>query len=331
MAEDEQGKSFSRAPTRQRGDPNPSRQEGCRLAVKGSELVVDLANLGRTLLRVKAARRVTVFPDDVFLVSYPRSGNTWIRFLVASLLSPENPPTFSTLGRIVPEVYAHTDWELKRYPRPRVIKSHEYFDPRYPKLVYIVRDPRDVALSSYHFLQRRGEIPEAYPIDRFVSRWCTGELWWGQSWGDNVGSWLGSRLNSPDFLLVRYEDLKASPESELGRIATFLGIAAGRQQIVQAVQLGSVDRMRELEHKEPKARPFGVTARPEIPFVRSASVGTWKSALPEIAVKIIEERWGPLMSWLGYELRVVCLEQVTDKLDKFISLLNGRSSRTRSS
>src|ERR1700752_3256978 len=99
----------------------------------------------------KANRNFRVYADDTMVVSYPRSGNTWTRFLVANLLHPNEEVTFANIERLIPDTSSISNRALKRIARPRVIKSHEYFDHRYPKTIYIVPDPRDVALSYYDF------------------------------------------------------------------------------------------------------------------------------------------------------------------------------------
>src|SRR5881397_1861057 len=96
--------------------------------------------------RVIAGRRLTVFPDDVFIVSYPRSGNTWTRFLVGNLVYQDEPVTFANIESRIPEIYLFPDRVLRSLPRPRMLKSHECFDPRYQRVIYIVRDPRDVVV-----------------------------------------------------------------------------------------------------------------------------------------------------------------------------------------
>ena len=57
---------------------------------------------------------------------------------------------------IIPDIYKNTEKDLKVIKRPRVLKSHEYYDPRQKKLIYLVRDPRDVVISYYH-CESRGE------------------------------------------------------------------------------------------------------------------------------------------------------------------------------
>src|SRR5215468_2315878 len=124
------------------------------------------AQAGRVLTgRQMAGRGVTVFPDDVFLVSYPRSGNTWARFLVSNLVHPGEPTTFANVESRIPEIYFNPDHVMRRLPRPRVLKSHECFQPHYPRVIYIARDPRDVAVSSYHPNVKAGNIADDYPID----------------------------------------------------------------------------------------------------------------------------------------------------------------------
>ena len=127
----------------------------------------------RTLLE----REITIFDDDVFLTSYPRSGNTWTRFLVGNFVNPNEPVTFLNVERLVPDMYKTADWVLRRRPRPRVLKSHECFDARYRRVIYIVRDPRDVAISNYHWEMKLRSIPEGCPIGEFVPRWMGGEFW----------------------------------------------------------------------------------------------------------------------------------------------------------
>src|SRR5271169_1782765 len=99
-------------------------------------------------------RRLIVDKDDTFLVSYPKSGNTWVRMLIANFLSPDKPADFRDMNRLVPDPGAQTKRHFAKMPRPRVIKSHSVFDPRFPRVIYIVRDPRDVVISEYHYQRK---------------------------------------------------------------------------------------------------------------------------------------------------------------------------------
>jgi hypothetical protein len=269
-----------------------------------------IAQVGRVLTgRQMAGRNLTVFPDDVFLVSYPRSGNTWTRFLIGNLIYQDEPVTFANIESRLPEIYFNPDRVLRRLPRPRILKSHECFQPHYRRIIYIVRDPRDVAVSFYHHNIKAGNIAEDYAIADFVPRFIDGEfdVKWG-SWSDHVLSWTLLRQNSLDFLLLRYESVKERQETELARVAAFLrersfrAIDASREKLQRAIDLSSPDRMRELEKQQASQWVLTRETRSDKPFVRSAMTGGWKTQLPEQSVTAIEAAWGAVMQTLGYAL-----------------------------
>jgi len=252
----------------------------------------------------KAERNFAVFPDDVFVVSYPRSGNTWTRFLIANLAHPGEIVSFANIERLIPDTSSQSNRALKRTPRPRIIKTHEYFDHRYRKMIYIVRDPRDVALSLYNFQRKYRQIPDDYPLDASVDDFVCGNLIskdWG-TWGENVASWLYTRSNSTDFLLLRYEDMLADTPRELARIARHLGIEASSERLQSVINQCSADRMREMEKREENEWVATKKHRKDIPFVGVAKAGGWRTNLPQSCVAQIESAWGELMTRLGYEL-----------------------------
>jgi len=253
--------------------------------------------------RQAAARGLTVYPDDTFLVSFPRSGNTWTRFLVCNLLNPDDPVNFAQLESRIPEIYDVTDRALRAFPRPRMIKSHESFDPRYKKIIYIVRDPRDVLLSYYEFQLKRRVITEECSLEDFVPRFMDSEFEPKTgSWRDHVVSWISTRGGQKNFLQLRYEDMLANTERESTKIASFLGIDAKAERIARAVELSSADRMRKLESEQSGEWKETKETRQDKPFVRTATAGGWKSALPEHCVAEIESAWGDVMRSVGYEL-----------------------------
>lgn len=247
-----------------------------------------------------AERSMAVYPDDTFIVSYPRSGNTWTRFLIANLLHPEEPVTFATIESVIPDAAALSSRSMKRVPRPRMVKTHEYFDPRYRKLIYLVRDPRDVAVSLFQFRRKSGLIGDSCSIERYVSeRFIKGDL--DVSWAEHVGSWLGARQKHPGFLLVRYEDLQGDVTAQLLRMAGFLGVDATADRVATAVERSRAERMRKLEKTEHELWVTTKGRRTDIPFVGVATSGRWSESLPKSAAALIESEWGELMTSLGYQ------------------------------
>lgn len=250
-------------------------------------------------------RAVKVRPDDSFLVSYPRSGNTWLRFLVANVLSAEERVDFEAIERRIPDVYVVREREIETRSDRRIFKSHEYLDPRYPRVVYIHRDPRDVALSYYYYHLKIGAIPDDHPMDQFVADFVAGDLDPFGSWSEHVGEWLGAGGQDTQFLPLSYEKLLADTVSELSRVCEFLELTANDDTIRDAVAKSSAESMRRAEaaHRENDRSMYSSywrKGRKDISFVRGATSGQGTAQLPHSAVDMIETSWGHFMRELGY-------------------------------
>ncbi len=254
----------------------------------------------KVALNLERGRQLTVFEDDIFLVSYPKSGNTWTKFLVANLYDRKHATTFSSIDRVIPDIYMSTGKALENMARPRILKSHECFDPRYKKVIYIVRDPRDVSLSYYHHWIKFYGLADDYPLDKFIVRFIRGELDPYGSWGENVGSWLGARQQDDNFLLIRYEDLLEHTERELAKTAAFLSWTVSQADIGKAIMLCSPDNMRRLEQDESQAVRFLKKSRADKFFVRNAKAGAWRTELSSQTAGAIQSAWGKLMQDLNY-------------------------------
>ena len=264
-----------------------------------------------------AGRSFHVHADDTFLVSYPKSGSTWARFLLAALANPNETVDFRSIDRLLPSIAAQSKRQLRHTPRPRLLKSHEYFDVRYRNVIYVVRDPRDVVLSQYRFFLKRGAIDEGYSMDRYVDRFVAGDLNDYGSWGENVGTWLVAQHGGKRFLLLRYEDLLRQTAQELARVAAFLGLPASQEHLNRCVEMGAAERMRELEKKD-GGTSVVAAGRRDVPFVGAAKAGGWKSKLAPQHVAQIEAAWGPLMQHLGYELASQPVEPASQILNAIV-------------
>jgi len=239
--------------------------------------------------------------SDVMLVGYPKSGNTWLNFLLASLISPAvEDVDFLSIEDIVSDIYFNDGLSLRSRLRPRLFKSHEPYNQHYKKVIYIVRDPRSVAVSYYYHHIKLKIFDESYSLDSFVKDFIFGKLDSFGTWGNHVDGWL-PRLGQSNMKLVKYEDLKSTPMDILSDLTDLLSMTFGEKKdasmIQQSINWCSADNMRHLEEKcFSKHSSFKETRR-DISFVRS---GQTRVSLSLSSKSLIESEWERPMKELGY-------------------------------
>lgn len=249
-------------------------------------------------------KKFQVFDDDTFLVGYPKSGNTWLQFQMASLLSENvEDVDYLHLHTIVPDIHYVDAATIAQMKRPRVMKSHFPFRDEYRRVIYIVRDPRDVVISYYfHFLKIR-KIDDAYPLEKFVERFIKGEVDEFGVWNEHVHGWM--RLeNDPsiDYMLIRYEDMLSDNLQVLTKVSEFFKKEVSEQRLNSIIQHCSIGNMKSMEKKQINEIEVFKNVRKDIAFVRKGKSGDWRKTLPDSSQNIIVDSWGDLMSKLGYAL-----------------------------
>ncbi len=275
----------------------------------------------------------------VWLASFPKSGNTWLRLLLANLLyADEQPvdinhitlPGSSPISRHAIEALTLIDTSLLTHSevdrlRPQwtrlatadatersYIKTHDLWrlnaagEPILGRLthsvaMYVVRDPRDVAVSlSHHFgcsLDKAigylndgsgdaGRVPRRYAA-RFDS-----VLY---SWSQHVSSWLEQR--EVPVHLLRYEDLLANGAAAFAEAVAFLGLDVPAQAIERAVHFAAFDQLQRQEQTHGFREKLG---RASAPFFRSGRAGAWSEVLSPAQQERIVCAHRPLMERLGY-------------------------------
>jgi hypothetical protein len=238
----------------------------------------------RQLLRVKWSHR-GLRANDVFVASYPRSGNAWLAFVALELAGRQ--PTFDSVRFEVPDAGVHS--RTSRAPSlvpggGRFVKTHEPYQPAYRRAIHLVRDPRDVALSFFRYLQRHGELvvqpsdDVSASFDRYLDAFIAGRLSPHGTWQSHLESWLrAERSGRAQVLRVRYEDLRADPVAQIGRVAGWLKFDVSAERIAEISQSTSLERMREAEQRS-DPRVFG-RVRPEIAYVGPGALGGWRKSL----------------------------------------------------
>lgn len=234
--------------------------------------------------------------DDLFVVEFPKSGVTWLTFLVANVNAQLNGDpravTFFNVNDFVPDVQSVRHIGPARSPLPgyRCFKSHAPYVAAYRKVIYLVRDPRHVMVSYWTFLQAlgwwRGSLEQLIAHPRYGIR----------AWVKHVEGWLHGVDAASSFAVLRYEDLTADTAAELSRLYTLLGLPVTSAMIALAIERSSIARMRELEAQFAAGHP----ALRGVEFVRREPVGGARIALPDTLRERIEREAAPTMKQLGY-------------------------------
>lgn len=270
-----------------------------------------------------------------WLASYPKSGNTWLRLALASLHRGGAPPDFAAdddfagiasdrgsfdalldvdsadltpdeIEGLRPRFY---ELEAARSPAPQLRKVHDAWtrtasgEPLFPPAltaaaIYVVRDPRDVAVSLAEHLGR--------DLDRTIATMARatvlgadgrrGGPQLGQrllSWGGHVRSWREAPVRT---LLLRYEDMLADPAAALAAAAGHLGREAPPEAVARAVAATRFEALRAAEARH----GFREKARAGQVFFRRGTAGGWRRALTPAQAAAVEAAHGPVMAELGY-------------------------------
>ncbi len=271
-----------------------------------------------------------------WIASYPKSGNTWLRLMLQAYLAGGEAidinrltlGAWRTAGRAWfdehigvaasdltgSEILALRPAAIRAWARtlaePVYLKTHEarlalasddYLTPADISLggIYLMRDPRDVALSLARHLDV--EIDEAITVmgtpdqrmeesrhrlrSRLVDQWG--------SWSQNVGSWI-----APDPFpvhVVRYEEMRADPEATLCSVLSALGLPIVPETVRAVVAATTLDRLRAQE----AANAF-VEWQGKSLFFGDGRVHGWRDRLSADQVARIETRHGAVMRMAGY-------------------------------
>jgi hypothetical protein len=230
------------------------------------------------------------------LASYPRSGTTWLRFMLTEVLTRQDA-RFGSDDQPIIYVGDHAGAPDVLPGGGRLIFTHETLPVGDRRVIYVVRDPRSVALSEHRWLLRRGLAPPTF--DQFVDEFLRGRSNpWGR-WDAHVHAWLeGEAARANHLLVVRFETLRAAPEPQMAEVLTFLGANADPTAVARAVANNALERMREKEEEAPD-RAFAAGVRRDVRFVKEGATG-WKSDLSIAHAEAIERTFGDMMARLGY-------------------------------
>ena len=250
--------------------------------------------------------------DFTWIASYPKSGNTWLRFIIGHMVF-EAGEDVSSIPAMVPDMH---DWTGPiRYPwkGQYFAKTHFVFS-RLPKTmhtraaIYVTRHPLDGVVSSVEDMQPSDQEGRDDLINQYVEH-GTFTHWLGLdygSWEENVSSWAFRDHDFP-YLQLRYEDIKADPHKEIRKIADFLELEVSDGRIAEVVEATSFESMRKAEEKELEAGADDGVFGHEMSyksgnfrFMRSGKSGGYRDSLTAAQIEALVGRFKETMDRLGY-------------------------------
>jgi hypothetical protein len=244
---------------------------------------------------------------DYVLMSWGKSGRTWLRVMISRFYQiaygiPEGQMLeFDNLHRAnaaIPRVFVTHGNYLRDYTGNWTTRE-EFYGKR---IILLVRDPRDVAVSQYFQWKFRmrpvKKVLNEYPphgAEVSVFDFVMGEGAGLAKVLDFLETWQRELPKTEASLIVRYEDMRADPATALHRVLEFLGTPGTAEQIQEAVAYASYDNMKRLEQSKvfwlsgTRLRP-GDRKNADSYKTRRGKVGGWRDYFDEPQIAAIDAK-----------------------------------------
>ena len=274
----------------------------------------------------------------VWIASYPKSGNTWIRSFLCSYffldLDKEsfsfdvlrhmpvfpNKKLFNAFGsnpknlQELAKSWIQVQKKINLNKKVNFLKTHNAFG-NYKKhhftdkintlgAIYIVRDPRDVLVSySKHMKKSISETLKLIQDDNHIGFLEDQEGVIGDirgSWSQHYNSW--KNFNIREKLIIKYEDLIEDPFNNFLKAINYLnrliGLKVDEENIKKCIKITSFNNLQNLE----KTTGFKekLTNHSDVPFFNTGKVKQWQKVLDKETINIVEKKFAKEMSELNY-------------------------------
>lgn len=236
--------------------------------------------------------------SDSFIVSYPKSGSTWLRFVLYEIMN-NLPSSFEDVNKKIPTVGKHFNKDFNTQ-YGRFIKTHEPYRDNYKKAIYLVRDVRDIIISEFNYNKKIRAIDKTFLFDDFFNLFIDKSVNRYGNYYDHVNSWIQASQNkNANILFIRFEDLKSSPLQEFKKINSFLNLNKTDAFLTEKIENNTLNKMKEKEIKT-KDKKMLKTDK-SIPFVRNGKSGGWEHIYSADQLKIIDNKFGSILTHFNYK------------------------------
>uniref|UniRef100_A0A8C0H5S8 Sulfotransferase n=1 Tax=Chelonoidis abingdonii TaxID=106734 RepID=A0A8C0H5S8_CHEAB len=181
--------------------------------------------------------------DNVFLAAYPKCSDLWENWIHLTSFHLKYYKLSASLsygyyGSLLSLALLQ---KIKNAPSPRLFSTHLHYDD-IPKAVFenkvkvlvVFRNPKDVAVSYYHFYNKNPGLPNVSSWDEFFQKFMSGEVMWS-SYFDHALSW-NKHMDEQNIMIITYEEMKENLPGGVKKIAEFLGFSLPEEKIQSIIE-----------------------------------------------------------------------------------------------
>ncbi|XP_036023242.1 probable alcohol sulfotransferase isoform X1 [Onychomys torridus] len=239
--------------------------------------------------------------EDTIILTYPKSGTNWLTEIVCLIQTKGDPNWIQSvpIWDRVPSIETQKGYPLLiNKEGPRLISSHlpfhlfpnSFFSSK-AKVIYVIRNPRDVLVSGYFFLSKTKYVKYPESLTTYFEWFLKGNVVYG-SWFEHTCAWISMRERD-NFLILSYEDIKKDTKSTIKKICDFLGKKLEPDELDMILKYSSFKAM-----KENKMSNFSLIKEYIAPnglvLLRKGMTGDWKNhftvAQAEAFDKVFQEK-----------------------------------------
>lgn len=236
--------------------------------------------------------------DDIYIVTYPKSGTTWVQMILYVLIN-QKKPDFNHIYDVSPwlsnEAFKRKSVEkVNILPSPRFFKSHDRYEKFTPgfegKIIYVYRDVLDLTVSYYYHKKHYNDLN--ITVDQLIDDSFNTQK--PYNWFTFHKNWLLNK-NKHQIFYISYENLKSDFEQAAIQIAKFLKIKTDLKVIEMAKKYASFEYMKANEIKfgeQPEKEHQAIFNQ----FIRKGAVGEGKLELTENQKQKLIENYNKIIA-----------------------------------